>query len=76
MQAWETAVRRSKGAMNAPAWQRAESIKEALVEAITGVTVRTDGVIELPVRTLLPGTTDLVPLQPVGSAAPVLAEVD
>jgi len=57
------------------AWQRAESIKEALVEAITGVTVRTDGVIELPVRTLLAGTTDLVPLQPVGSAAPVLAEV-
>ena len=57
------------------AWQRAETIKDDLAKAITGVTVRTDGVIELPVSTLLPGTTNLVHLQPVGRAAPVLAEV-
>lgn len=57
------------------AWQRAEAIKDDLAEAITGVTVRTDGVIELLVSTLLPGTTNLVHLQPVGRAAPVLAEV-
>ena len=63
------------------AWQRAETIKDDLAEAITGVAVytdvavRTDGVIELPVSTLLPGTTNLVHLQPVGPAAPVLAEV-
>jgi len=64
------------------AWQQAETLKDDLVAAITGVAVytgvavRTDGVIELPVRSLLSGTTNLVHLQPAENAAPVLAEVD
>lgn len=57
------------------AWQQAESLKDDLAAAITDVVVYTDGVIELPVRTLLSGTTDLVHLQPVDSVMPILVEV-
>lgn len=63
------------------AWQQAETLKDDLGAAITGVAVytgvavRTDGVIELPVRTLLSGTTNLIPLQPVSRTAQVLVEV-
>lgn len=46
------------------AWEQAEALKEALVVKITGLIVQTDGIIELPVRTLIPGTTTLVQLNP------------
>ncbi len=52
-----------------PAWQQAETLKEALVVKITGVIVQTDGIVELPVRTLIPGTTNLVQLNPATGAA-------
>ena len=44
------------------AWQQAETLKEALVVKITGLIVQTDGIVELPVRALIPGTTNLVQL--------------
>ena len=57
------------------AWQQAETLKDDLAAAITDVVVYTDDVIELPVRTLLSGTTDLVHLQPVDSVMPILVKV-
>jgi hypothetical protein len=51
------------------AWEQAETLKEVLVAKITGLIVQTDGIVELPVRTLIPGTTNLVPLNFAGSAA-------
>lgn len=52
------------------AWEQAEALKEALVVKITGLLVQTDGIIELPVRTLIPGTTTLVQLNSASSDAP------
>jgi hypothetical protein len=52
------------------AWQRAETLKEALVVKITGLIVQTDGIVELPVRALIPGITNLVQLNSASSAVP------
>jgi hypothetical protein len=60
------------------AWEQAETLKEALVVKITGLIVQTDGIIELPVRALISGTTTLVQLNPasgVGSQQPAQALV-
>jgi hypothetical protein len=51
------------------AWEQAETLKEALVVKISGLIVQTDGIVELPVRTLIPGTTNLVQLNPASGAA-------
>ncbi len=51
------------------AWEQAEALKEALVLKISGLIVQTDGIVELPVRALIPGTTNLVQLNSAGGVA-------